>query len=147
MSKALVLVVPEEEMTKEFLSSYYRKLTDAVNEYSSEEKSLEEHSVYERKLKEIDKGKTPIILEGVVDGPLEEIGRDRFDEIFELRNGDFQRTVLEEEGIKELRDMFEGAIPDLKKTDPETNWEATLARHIAMCEFALDHGYKIELSY
>lgn len=147
MSKVLVLVIPEEEMSKELLSEYYRKLTDAVNEYSSEEKSLEENSAYKRKLKEIDQGKTPIILEGVVDGPLEEIGRDQFDEIFELRNGDFQRTVLERDGIKELRDMFEGAIPELKKTDPETNWEATLARHITMCEFALDHGYEIELSY
>lgn len=146
MGKALRLVVPEGEVTEELVEEYYRRVAEAQSEYI-DGRSYDEFGGYNVAMEHLQNGDVPIILEGVMSAPIRGMGRDRFEEIFEYENGDFQRPVLGEEGIEELQAAFEDAIPRLNELEPEGNWEATLARHITMCEFALDHGYEIELSY
>lgn len=147
MSKSLVLLIPEDDMNKELVEEYYIRIISEINKHSEGDISLNEHSEYNRKVRQIEEGSVPTLQEGVVDGPLEEIGRNRFDRIFKLEDGDFRRPILEEEGIRELKSMFRDAVEELSGSQSETNWEATLAGHIVMCEFALDYGYEIELSY
>ena len=146
MGKALKLLFPEEDATEELVKEYGQRLAEAQNKHLDEDRSFDELVEYKRAIEKLRNGDAPVIDETVMSAPIRGMGRERFDEIFQLENGDFQRTVLDEDGIRELKRAFEDAIHRLTEAEPEGNWEATLARHITMCEFALDHGYNIELS-
>lgn len=147
MGKALKLQIPEEDATEELVKEYAQRLAAAQNEHMDEERSYDELVEYKRAIEDLRNGAEVIFYETVMSAPIRGMSQERFNEVFKLEHGDFQRPVLDADQIDELLDAFEDAIQGLNETEPETNWEATLARHITMCEFALDHGYKIELSY
>lgn len=147
MGKALTLRIPEQDASEDLIEEYGRRLAAAQNEHLDAERSFDELVEYKHAMEKLRDREAPVVHETVMSAPIRGMGRERFDKIFELENGDFQRTVLDEDGIKELREALEDAVPRLNEMEPDGNWEATLARHITMCEFALDHGLKIELNY
>lgn len=146
MGKSLVLVVPEDEATEELVEDYYRRVAEAEREYA-DGRSYDEYGGYNVAMEHLQDGEVPIIQEQISESMIKGMTRQRFDDIFEKEMGHFEQTVLEEEGIRELQTAFEDAITRLNDIEPELNWEASLASNIVLCEFALDHGYAIELSY
>lgn len=69
--------------------------------------------------------------------------RDLFPSYYESNKGN---PEIFGDDIKELTKRLRDAKDDLKEQDNDTNWEMTFELQIiALCEFALEHGYGIEL--
>lgn len=149
MGTYLELVLPEEQQTNEWVvDRYYDYVESKEREYFPEQPQEELRANYQRELKRenLEECGEVYLYEQITSGMIygsELHLRDLFPSYYEPIEGD--RTIYGEE-IRQLISRLRKVKEQLKQEQGETHWEETFElQTIALCEFALENDYGIEL--
>ena len=123
----------------------YKSMKEGV--YNSDDADVEADPQYERNIEWTDDENGRAVCEQWYFDLSQKTGVDF--KIFE--NSDLEgagsQPIIRGSDIKKFIDKLREGIRQAQKVDDGTDWEETIElQHIALCEFALEHGFGIRLS-
>lgn len=143
MSDTLVLDIPDSACQGDAIESYYQRLIKAeVSVRQCDRKEARSFKEYRRARGHYEDSGEIHLFVRLYTEIIEAIGWDRLDGLFEPNN----YTITTESDIRQLMDMLREARAQLQH-DSTKNWELIEYRHTEHCEFAIEQGYGLTLSY
>jgi hypothetical protein len=160
MGRNLTLIVPEAAQTDQTIRQYYRCLLQKAEQYTHPEIDYSRHleSGRERALERYD---TEDRFKLQMNMPREfrhSSAYERLRALSETDERDYQLRLVEGEELKQMISIFREIKSDVKEAQrrgelprdsyTSDHWEVEIELgQIAMCEFALEHGYGVKLTH
>lgn len=149
MGTQFVLVVKDENQTEAVVRAYFQHYLDKERAIRGKESNqeVEDYWLYQNtRDRLLEEGKF-YISEPLYSDVADAMGWDDVRDLFDLEKSIRNPTISDSEDVEQLIDLLRDAKEPLQSEQPDVNWELTLElQAIALCEFALEHGYGIKLS-
>lgn len=150
MGVSLVLAVEDEDQTEETIRAYYQYALEKERALREDEydQGVNDWYKYEDSRDRLQEKGLFHVSEQLFRDVSVEIGWDNLEELFDPAETDQDYVITDPEDIVQLVELLRDAKRTLQDEKPDVNWNLTLELEtIALCEFALEHGYGIELSF
>lgn len=149
MGTDLVLVVPENEQNEQTVRAYYEYVLEKKRTIRPEaaEESVEDLSDYQFTQERLNHGDELFISERLFSDVSDIMDWEPVKEMFGLDESWDNSVIRESRDLKNLIEVLRDAKEQLESEEPELYWDYNLETQvIALCEFALEHGYGVRLS-
>ena len=149
MGSTLNLVIPEHDQREAVIRAYYEYVLEKKQSIRPEvaEESVEDLTGYQFAREQLDNGNRLFVSERLFSDVSDVMDWNPVRQMFGLDDSWDNCIIWEPQDIKGLIKALRGAKEQLESQQPELYWNCNLeTQAIALCEFALEHGYGIELS-
>lgn len=143
------MVGPDEDQCEAVIRSYYEYAIEKERALRGEEydQKVEDWYKYQTSIEALREKDLFYVSEQLFRDVSTAMGWDEVRALFDLDENIRNPTITDPKDIERLVKLMRNAKRTLQDEKPDVNWELTLEpQAIALCEFALEHGYEVELS-
>lgn len=151
MGSILDLIVPEQDQEEAVIRAYYEYVLKKKQTIRPDLgcDQVEDFVGYQQATRRLEEGELFFVYETLSNRIFSAIDGPAFRAVFDLEGGYDNPVIDDPADIETLIDILRDAKAELIENPPaDADWELSLeTQSIALCEFALKHGYGIELSW